>query len=102
MIRSENEYGEAVRRLVEEKQRVAAQKAELRRMGLSPDEIKRAMDPVRSFHLQLEEEVHSYERLKRGEFDEVRNLGALGQLLISLRIARGLSQRQLARALRRT
>lgn len=40
-----------------------------------------------------------YERLKRGEFDELRNLHGLGSLLISLRIACGLSQRQLAERL---
>ena len=33
-----------------------------------------------------------YERLKRGEFDEMRNLRGLGQLLIGLRIAQGFSQ----------
>ncbi len=68
-------------------------------MGLTPAEIKRAIDPVRSFHLQLEEEVQSYERLKRGQFDDLSNLRGLGHLLISLRIARGLTQRQLAERL---
>jgi len=99
MIRSESEYREAVARLTEEKTRIEAQKAELERMGLSPDDVKRAIDPIRSFHLQLEEEVQSYERLRRGEFEEIRNLRGLGQLLISLRIASGLSQRQLAEQL---
>lgn len=99
MIRNENEYREAVARLAEEKKRIDAQKAELGKMGLSADEVKRALDPIRSFHLQLEEEVQSYERLRRGEFDDIRNLQGLGQLLISLRIASGLSQRQLAERL---
>lgn len=96
MIRSEAEYREAVARLAEEKKRIAAQKAQLQTMNLSADEVKRVLDPIRSFHLQLEEEVESYERLKRGEFEEIRNLRGLGQLLISLRIARGFSQRELA------
>jgi DNA-directed RNA polymerase specialized sigma subunit len=99
MIRNENEYREAVARLAEEKKRIDAQKAELRKMGLSADEVKRALDPIRSFHLQLEEEVQGYERLRRGEFEDIRNLRGLGQLLISLRIASGLSQRQLAERL---
>lgn len=99
MIRNENEYREAVARLNEEKKRLLAQKAELQKMGLPPDQVKRALDPLRSFHLQLEEEVQSYERLKRGEFDELLNLRGLGQMLISLRIARGLSQRELAERL---
>jgi len=41
----------------------------------------------------------SYERLKRGEFEELENLRGLGHLLISIRIAQGVSQRELARRL---
>ena len=99
MIRNENEYREAVNRLVEEQKRIEAQKAELEKMGLPPADVKRAIDPIQSFHLQLQEEVESYQRLKRGEFDEIWNLQGLGQLLISARIARGLTQRQLAEKL---
>lgn len=96
MIRNESEYQEAVQRLAEERGRLADQKRRLEGMKLGPDEVQRALDPMRSFHLQLEEEVRSYERLKRGEFAEVHNLKGIGQLLIALRIARGLSQRELA------
>lgn len=99
MIRNEKEYREAVERIRQEKDRLARQEAELKTMGLGPAEIKRALDPMRSFHQQLEEEVASYERLKRGEFDEVLNLRGVGQLLVALRIARSLTQRQLAEKL---
>ena len=99
MIRNEKEYREAVERIGQEKDRLARQEAELKAMGLGPAQIKRALDPMRSFHQQLEEEVASYERLKRGEFDEIENLRGLGLLLVSLRIARGLTQRQLAEKL---
>ena len=99
MIRSETEYREAVERLRAEAERLKAQQAKLQEMQLSRDEIKRAMDPVRSFHEQLKEEVASYERLRRGEFEEVRNFDGLGRLLIALRIAQGLSQRELAERL---
>lgn len=99
MIRSEKEYKEAVDRIRQEKSRLERQENELKSMGLGPNEIERALDPMRSFHQQLEEEVRSYERLKRGEFDEISNLRGLGQLLVSLRIARGLSQRELAERL---
>jgi len=99
MIRNEKEYREAVERVGQEKERLARQEAELVAIGLEPAEIKRALDPIRSFHQQLEEEIASYERLKRGEFDEIENLRGLGQLLVSLRIAAGLTQRQLAQRL---
>ena len=99
MIRNEAEYQEASARLAEERKRLADHRARLREAGLGDDEIKRVIDPMESFHLQLKEEVESYERLKRGEFEELENLRGLGQLLISLRIAQGMSQRELARRL---
>ena len=99
MIRNDNEFREAVRRLREERGRMAEQARRLVEAGMTADEVKRATDPMRSFHLQLAEEVDSYERLKRGEFTELRNLNGLGQLLIGARICQGLSQRDLAQLL---
>jgi DNA-binding XRE family transcriptional regulator len=99
MIRNEAEYQEAVKRLKEERARYEAHEAELARMGLKPEEIKRAMDPLRSFNLQLDEEVEAYERLKRGDLGEMDNLHGLGRTLVALRIALGLTQRQLAERL---
>ena len=99
MIRSENEYKEAVTRLGEEQKRLKQHRRRLKESGLSDKEIKRVVDPIESFHLQLKEEVESYERLKRGEFEELDNFRGLGHLLISLRIAQGISQRDLARRL---
>ncbi len=99
MIRNETEYKEVVKRLADERARLDEQRARLKQTGLSPDEIKRVVDPMESFHLQLKEEVESYERLKRGEFEELENLRGFGHLLISLRIAKGITQRELARRL---
>lgn len=99
MIRSEYEYQEAVRRLADEALRMAAEREKLRESGFGDNEVDRALEPVRSFHEQLREEVASYERLMRGEFDELRNFDGVGRLLIALRIARGMSQRELAERL---
>lgn len=96
MIRNEAEYQEALSRLEEERQRLDEHRARLAGMGLVDEELKRALDPLRSFHLQLEEEVQSYERLKRGDIGELLNLHGLGHALVALRIARGLTQRELA------
>ena len=96
MIRNETEYREASARLTDERGRLAEHRARLREAGLSEVEIKRVIDPMESFHLQLREDVEGYERLKRGEFDDLDNLRGLGRLLISLRIAQGISQRELA------
>ncbi len=99
MIRNENEYQEAVKRLRGEAERLKQQKSKLQTMDLSKEEIKRVLDPVRSFHEQLKEEVTSYERLKRGDFDELHNFDGVGRLLVALRIAKGVTQRDLAERL---
>ncbi len=96
MIRNESEYQEAVRRLHDERARLKDHKARLEGMGLGAEEVKRAIDPLRSFHDQLAEELESYERLKRGDIAELMNLHGLGHALIALRIALGLTQRELA------
>jgi ribosome-binding protein aMBF1 (putative translation factor) len=99
MIRNETEYKEAVARLTEEQHRLADHRKRLEESGLSVEEVKRVIEPMESFHLQLAEEVVSYERLKRGEFDELENFSGFGHLLIALRIAQGISQRELAKRL---
>lgn len=96
MIRTEREYKAAVQRLTEERQRLEEHRKRLEAEGVDAAGIKRVLDPLRSFHLQLQEEVESYERLKRGDLGEIENLRGLGQILVALRIARDLTQDQLA------
>lgn len=96
MIRTEREYQEVVKRIQEEREVLMLQKKSLKEAGLSLEEIKRVIDPMESFHGQLVEEAASYERLKRGEFDEIRNFQGIGRLLIALRINAGISQKELA------
>ncbi len=96
MIRNDTEYAQAVARVKEEKIRMAAEKKSLEAEGLTQAEVKRALDPMRSFHMQLEEEVEGYEKLKRGEFEELLNFQGLGRMLIALRIYLGISQKDLA------
>jgi ribosome-binding protein aMBF1 (putative translation factor) len=96
MIRNDAEYREAAERLKAEAGRLAAQRRRLREAGLSAAERKRVMDPMFSFHLQLKEEMAAYERLQRREFDEIEDLRGLGPMLIAVRIAQGVSQRELA------
>ena len=99
MIRNEAEYQVAVKRLDAERKRLSEHRARLRKTGLAPKQLKRALDPLKSFHLQLAEEVESYERLKRGDIGELKNLHGLGRALVAVRIALGLTQRELAKRL---
>ncbi len=96
MIRNEKEYQEAVGRLKAEKQRLEQHRAGLVSERLDAASVKNLMDPMESFHLQLKEEVESYERLRRGQFDELENLRGFGHMLAAARIARGMTQRELA------
>ena len=57
------------------------------------------MEPLWAYHRQLAGEVERYERIKRGEFDVLRNLERLGELLIAVRIYLGLTQAKLAERL---
>lgn len=100
MIRNETEYREAVKRLTAERKRFNEHKKRLKQEGLNLVQVKRALDPFRSFHLQLAEEVESYERLKLGDIGELTNLHGLGRALVAARIALGMTQRELAKRLK--
>lgn len=99
MIRNENEYKQAVERLKNEKKLISEHENRLATMELSKDEIQRAVEPMLSFHLQLQEEVQGYEKLRRGDLGQFRNLHGIGRALVALRIALGLTQRELAEKL---
>ena len=99
MIRNESEYQEAVGRIDAERERLSGHAAAWARQGFTPEQIAKLREPLEAFHLQLVEEVRSYERLKRGQFGEFENFAGLGQVLIGLRIARGMTQRELAERL---
>lgn len=61
MIRNEAELEEASKRLGDELKRLDEHRARLKEAGLGDAEIKRVIDPLESFHLQLKEEVEAYE-----------------------------------------
>jgi len=99
MIRTDAEYEQARAKLLEEKKRLSAHEAAMKDAGLDPAQLKRTMDPLRSFAMQLEEQVEAYDRMRRGRFEPIRNLAGLGQLLIAARIFARMSQRELAQRL---
>lgn len=96
MIRNEAEYQEALRRLEQDRHVAARQRDALVKAGLTEEEVERGMEPLLSFHAQLAEEVEWYENVRRRNFPVIRRLTDIGRLLIALRIANGISQRELA------
>jgi hypothetical protein len=65
MIFDEAEYQEASKRLTKESRRLQEHCRRFKQLGLSELEIRRVIDPLESFHLQLKDEVEAYERLQR-------------------------------------
>src|SRR5215207_11548899 len=61
--------------------------------------MKRGLGPLLSFRAQLEEEVEWYERVRRREFKVSHDMRDTGYMLIALRIANQLTQKELAEKL---
>jgi transcriptional regulator with XRE-family HTH domain len=96
MIRTESEYRKALERLEQDREHIRAQRGYLEGLNIDADGVERAMQPVLSFHKQLEEEIETFDQMRRGELPTLHNLSDIGRWLIGVRIARGLSQRELA------
>ena len=99
MIRNEREYREALSRLEQDREVIEAQRQALIESGLSEEDVRRGLGPMLSFHAQLKEEVEWYERARRREFEVSHDVRDIGHMLIALRIANGLSQKELAEKL---
>ena len=99
MIRSEAEYQAALKRLDEDRDFGVQQRAALEAKGYTVEEVERGMEAILSYHAQLAEEVDWYEKVRRREIAPLANLAQIGRLLIGLRIANGLSQREFAERL---
>lgn len=99
MIRSNSEYQSALKTRDEQHQRLAEYRAQLVKKRKRAAQIEELMEPLRAFHEQIVEELQAYEGYRRGDLgplEESTNLHGLGLLLVALRIARGITQRELA------
>jgi len=96
MIKTEKEYRECCEKIEKDQAVIDLQHAELEKMKLTEEEMKRALDPLLSFNQQLIDEVRWYERVRRRDFGTINDLTSIGRVLIALRIANGISQKELA------
>ncbi len=99
MIRTEKAYKESIKRLKENQKVIDAQKAELQKLNLSAQDQRLAMAPILNFNQQIHDEIRQYEKIQKGDFSDFQHLGDLGQLIIAIRISKGLAQRDLAEKL---
>jgi hypothetical protein len=70
---NEDEYRQAVEKLREEREKLSARREQLEKMGLSPDQIDRAIAPLVGFQQRLAERVARHERESA---PDLRTLGA--------------------------
>jgi transcriptional regulator with XRE-family HTH domain len=99
MIRTRREYEETQRQVTEYNDLVALQRSQLEAAGLTADEVDNGLDPLLTFQAQVKDELDLYDRIRRRDFSLLHDLSDMGRLLIALRIARGLTQRELAQRL---
>ncbi len=101
MIRTDAELRRTKELLRQGADHLSLKDKSLRDEGFSDDEVGRLLDPERAFRAQLVAEVEIYERLKSGDVSDLRDIDVsdLGRVLIGLRIASGLTQRELAERL---
>lgn len=97
MIRNEQAYHRAKKKMLEERAQLDALVRALKEEGLSSDAIARTTSVMSTRIEELESSVLEYEAAKRGELSEIQNLEGLGDLLINARIALDITQSELAR-----
>ena len=89
----------ALEQLKQDKDYLQTHRKHLESIGISREQLERAIQPALSFHEQLKEEVETYEQMRRGELGTLTSLTNIGRWLIGVRIAKGLSQKELAERL---
>jgi DNA-binding XRE family transcriptional regulator len=99
MIRSEKEYQNVLDRLEKERELIEKQKKHFKELGHTDEEIDRLLQPMISFHSQLEEEVEAYDEMKRGNLGTLYDFVNIGRWLIGVRIALGMTQKEFAEEL---
>ena len=101
MIKTETAYKKSLEKLQEDKLFIRDQKKALEDMGLTEEQVVKALQPSITFHEQLKEEVVYYERIRRGEFEPIINLHNLGKSLIAISDLRRSKPARTCRSLRR-
>ena len=100
MIRTDNEFQEALKRLENDQAVIEQKRQQYLSMNLSDEQIETLLEPEICFHEQLEDEVNWYRNVRAGQIAPFRSLTDIGRMLIAFRITAGLTQAQLAQALK--
>jgi DNA-binding XRE family transcriptional regulator len=99
MIHTERQYQRSRMILEKSLKKLEQQKEELAAKSLGAEQIKRVLDPTRAFLQNIENDIQWYERAKKGNIPLDENLETIGRILVALRIAKDLTQEELAKKL---
>ena len=96
MINNEKQYHKSMSIVKDGEKTLALERTSLEKEGRTPEEIKRFLAPTRSFLQSIVADIEWYENAKNGIIPPMESLETIGQILVALRIAKGLTQEQLA------
>ena len=99
MIKTEREYEQSKKTLAQWRASGEKLRASIEATGMSPEHVELCMQPHLAMQDQMEGELAWYEGAKRGEIIPLPTLASIGLSLVALRLAKGLTQRQLAERL---
>jgi DNA-binding Xre family transcriptional regulator len=99
VIKTQSEYEQTLETLQQWRASGERLRASVEAAGIPPHHVELAMAPHLTMQDQMEGDVAWYERAKRGEILPLPSIRQIGLSLIALRIAKGLTQRQLAKRL---
>jgi transcriptional regulator with XRE-family HTH domain len=99
MIRNDTEYKRVLQQIEEGHAHFHAQRASFQEHGVPAEAAQIALQATESFLLGLEEDAAAYLNAKNGHLAPLDDLKHIGRWLVHARIARGLSQKELAERL---
>jgi len=99
MLRTEKELEGAKKQLSKLNELYETQMTELQGKGLSKKQAEDSLSSSFTYAKQCQEEIDLYERLKKGELPPEDHFASLGRYFVAARIARKMTQRQLAERL---
>lgn len=99
MMKTEKEYELAKKQLAKLNEMYETQLADLKAKGLNEAQARDSLSSSWTYAMQCKEEVELYEKLKMGELPPLENFSSKGKYFIAARIARGMTQRELAEKL---
>lgn len=99
VIKTDREYEQTQRLLEQWRASGAKLRASIEAAGLSPEHVELCMAPHLTMQDSLEGQLSWYDRARRGDIIPLSSVSWIGMSLIALRIAKGLTRRELAELL---